>query len=66
MSDLDNSLIKRKIESQKCSKHNEKPQFIKTQKEFEIKACCEDFRTILFKKSKSIIAEETKKMMKNI
>ncbi len=70
MSDLDYNSIKRKIESQKCSEHNNNPQFIKTSKGFEIKACCENFRSELVKRSEKIIAEETKKsiekMMKNI
>jgi hypothetical protein len=70
MSDLDYNSIKRKIESQKCPEHNETPEFIKTSKGFQIKACCENFRSELIKKSEKIIAEETKKaiekMMKNI
>jgi len=70
MSDLDYNSIKRKIESQKCSEHNENPEFRKTSKGFEIKACCENFRSELIQKSEKIIAEETKKsiekMMKNI
>lgn len=70
MTDLDYNSIKRKIESQKCSEHNKNPEFIKTSKRFEIKACCENFRGELVKKSEKIIAEETKKsiekMMKNI
>lgn len=70
MSDLNYNSIKRKIESQKCSEHNKNPEFIKTLKGFEIKACCENFRSDLVKKSEKIIAEETKKsiekMMKNI
>lgn len=70
MSDLDYNSIKRKIENQKCSEHNKNPQFIKTSKGFEIKACCENFRSELVKKSEKIITEETKKsiekMMKNI
>lgn len=70
MSDLDYSSIKRKIENQKCSEHNKNPQFIKTIKGFEIKACCENFRRDIIKRSERIIAEETQKaiekMMKNI
>lgn len=70
MSDLDYNLIKRKIESQKCSEHNKNPKFIKTSSGFEIKACCENFRSEVIKKSENIIADETKKaiekMMKNI
>ena len=70
MDDLDYSSIKRKIENQKCQEHYENPKFIKTSKGFEIKACCEKFRTEIIKKSEKIIAEETKKaiekMMKNI
>lgn len=70
MSDLDYNSIKRKIESQKCSEHNKNPQFIKTSKGFQIKACCENFRSELVNESEKIIAEETKKaiekMMKNI
>ncbi|MDF2552267.1 MAG: hypothetical protein K0R77_1542 [Chryseobacterium sp.] len=70
MNDLDYNSIKRKIETQKCSEHHKNPQFIKTSKGFEIKACCENFRSELVKKSEKIISEETKnsieKMMKNI
>ncbi|MEE6127864.1 hypothetical protein V2E39_10760 [Chryseobacterium arthrosphaerae] len=70
MSELDYNSIKRKIENESCSEHNKHPQFIKTFKGFEIKACCENFRSQLVEKSKKIVAEETKKtienMMKNI
>lgn len=70
MNELDYNSIKRKIESQKCTEHNQNPQFIKTSKGFEIKACCENFRSQLVKKAEKIIADETQKaiekMMKNI
>lgn len=70
MNELDYNSIKRKIESQKCPEHDEHPQFIKTSKGFEIKACCENFRSQLVKNSEKIIADEAQKaiekMMKNI
>jgi len=70
MSELDYNSIKRKIENQTCLEHHKNPRFIKTTKGFEIKACCESFRSELVEKSKKIIADETKKsiekMMKNI
>ncbi|TPD73752.1 hypothetical protein [Flavobacterium microcysteis] len=70
MSDfLDYNAIKRKIESETCSKHNEKPEFKKNIKGFEINACCEEFRGKLAKKAEKIVVDETKsameKMLKN-
>ena len=47
MSYLDYNSIKRKIESEKCSEHNESPEFRQTSKGFEIKASCENFRSEL-------------------
>ncbi|SHE92320.1 hypothetical protein [Chryseobacterium takakiae] len=66
MNELDYNSIKRKIESQKCAEHNQNPQFIKTSKGFEIKACCENFRSQLVKKAEKIIADETQKAIEKM
>lgn len=70
MNELNYSSIKRKIESKLCNEHRTHPQFIKTSKGFEIKACCDKFRNELVKESEKFIGEETQKaiekMMKNI
>lgn len=67
MSDfLDYSAIKRKIESETCSKHNVKPEFKKTSKGFEINACCEEFRSKLNAKTQKIVTEQTKSAMEKM
>ncbi|MCX8523156.1 hypothetical protein OF897_04370 [Chryseobacterium formosus] len=66
MSDLDYNSIKRKIESQKCSEHNKNPQFMKTSKGFDIKTCCENFRSELVKISERLIVEETQKAIDQV
>ncbi len=68
MENIDYASVKRKIEREKCFKHNKYPKFEKTTKGFNISACCEEFQTEIVKKTEKIIAEETKsaieKMMK--
>lgn len=66
MNELDYNSIKRKIEIQKCPEHKEHPKFIKNSKGFEIKACCENFRSQLITKSEKVIAEETEKALEKI
>jgi len=61
MSDfLDYTVIKRKIESEVCSEHNEHPEFKKTAKGFQINSCCEGFKIKLIEKVKKHIAQQTK------
>lgn len=52
--------VKRKIEKERCNKHNQHPKVEKTPKGFEISACCEDFRNKMIEKMKKVVAEETK------
>ncbi|TXD81491.1 hypothetical protein ESY86_17740 [Subsaximicrobium wynnwilliamsii] len=66
---IDYSSVKQKIERENCSKHKKHPKFEKTSKGFEILACCEEFRSDMIKRTKKIMAEETKsaieRMLKN-
>ncbi|BFM45150.1 hypothetical protein CFS9_37910 [Flavobacterium sp. CFS9] len=71
MSDfLDYGVIKRKIESEVCSEHNEYSKFIKTAKGFQINSCCESFKMKLTEKVKKIITKQTEiavqKMFKKV
>jgi len=52
--------VKRKIEKERCSKHNKHPKVQKTSKEFEVSACCEEFRKKMIAKLEIVMAEETK------
>ena len=60
MEKIDYASVKRKIESEKCKVHNEHPRFKKTQKGFDISACCTDFRSEMLKRTKIVMTEETK------
>ncbi len=60
MENIDYNSVKRKIERERCSKHNKHPKFEKTSKGFNISACCEEFRSKMLKKTETIMAEETK------
>ena len=60
MENIDYNSVKRKIERERCTKHNENPKFEKTSKGFNISACCEEFRSKMLKKTEKIMAEETK------
>lgn len=61
MSDfLDYGAIKRKVESEVCSEHNEHPKFKITAGGFQIISCCEGFKMKLTEKIKKYITEETK------
>ena len=60
MDNIDFNSIKRKIEKDRCNKHNEHPKFEKTSKGFNITACCEEYRSKILKKTEVIVAEETK------
>ena len=60
MEHIDYNSVKRKIERERCFKHNQNPKFEKTFKGFNITACCEEFRSKMIKKTEKIMAEETK------
>ena len=60
MDHLDYTSVKRKIEREKCLKHNEHPKFERTGNGFNILACCEEFRTKMLQKTENIMADETK------
>jgi hypothetical protein len=60
MENIDFNSIKRKIEKEKCSKHNQHPKVEKTAKGFNILACCEYFRSQMTKKMEKVMAEEIK------
>lgn len=60
MAHIDYNSIKRKVERERCTKHNQNPKFKKTLKGFEIAACCEEFRSKVIKKTERIVADETK------
>lgn len=69
--DIDYNSIKRKIENEKCTEHNQNAEFIKTKKGFKIKTiCCENFEKKMIKKGESLLTEETEnaidKMIKNM
>lgn len=61
MSDfLDYDVIKRKIESEVCSEHNEHAKFTKTTEGFQINSCCESFKMKLTEEINRNITEQTK------
>lgn len=63
---IDYNAIKRKIESEICLKHNTRPKFTKTHNGFKIDSCCEVFSSRLREKAKTMIAEQTKKMLQEM
>lgn len=63
MFDLNYDQIKKEIESEVCKEHGRHPEFVKTNEDFGIKACCEPFREELVEKSGKIIEEETQKIL---
>lgn len=63
---IDYASVKRKIQSEKCKVHNEHPRFKKTQKGFDISACCTHFRSEMLKRTKTVMTEETKSALEKM